>query len=293
MLRDIPAWHRRGTRHGIHQDQDGLLCAGEPGVQVTWMDAKIGDWVVTPRLGKPVEINALWGNAIAILADLEAALGDLDAAEALRCEAVRIRQRFEQVFWYREGGYLYDVVADCDRGANRSADRGGAAPVRDPTLRPNQLLALSLPFAMLEGERAASVLEAVERRLLTPLGLRTLPADDPAYRPRYLGGPAERDSAYHPGTVWPWLLGPYLTALVRVRGAAGRASAATLLRGALAHLTDGGVGTISEICAAEPPPTPRGCFAQAWSVGELLRAALEDAALLAAPQGGPRAPRAA
>ncbi len=264
-LEDILAWHRRGTRHGIRQDADGLLAAGEPGAQLTWMDAKVGDQVITPRSGKPVEVQALWHNALAILAALYERYGRGAEAAALRGEAKRVRRRFEELFWYEAGGHLYDVV-----------DRAG---VPDPSLRPNQLLALSLPFPLLEGARAESVLRAVESRLLTPVGLRTLSPDDPRYRPRYTGGPAERDAGYHQGTVWPWLLGPYLTALVRVRGAAGREQARQVLERLSGHLGEAGLGSISEIFDAEPPHAPRGCIAQAWSVSEVLRAAVEDARL--------------
>jgi len=275
-LEQILAWHRRGTRHGIRQDADGLLASGAPGLQLTWMDAKVGERVVTPRWGKPVEVQALWHNALAILAALYERYSRPAAASALRAEAARVRRRFVELFWNEPAGCLHDVV-----------EPGGAA---DASLRPNQLLALSLPFPLLEGARAESILRVVERRLLTPVGLRTLSPDDPRYCPRYGGGPGERDAAYHQGTVWSWLLGPYLTALVRVRGEAGREQAREVLARFAAHLGEAGVGSISEIFDAEPPHAPRGCIAQAWSVAEVLRAAVDDARLGAAAEAGPGEP---
>ncbi len=261
VLRDVVAWHERGTRYGIRVDEDGLLAAGEPGVQLTWMDAKVGDWVVTPRHGKAVEINALWYNALRILANLERLAGDEFAGA--RCErlADRVRRRFNELFWNEQSGCLYDVVA-----AGRS----------DPTLRPNQIFALSLPVPLLAKKRSLAVLDVVERRLLTPFGLRSLDPGSPDYRPAYGGGVLERDGAYHQGTVWSWLLGPFISALVRFRGARGRRQARALVAGIEAHLAAAGVGTISEIFDAEPPHAPRGCIAQAWGVAELLRAWSEE-----------------
>ncbi|MDT8436171.1 MAG: amylo-alpha-1,6-glucosidase [Gemmatimonadota bacterium] len=261
-LREIRDAFTRGTRHGIRVAADGLLEAGEPGVQLTWMDAKVGEWVVTPRHGKPVEVNALWYNALRILADLERRLGDPAAAGPLEEEARRCLARFREAFWNEAGGCLFDVVTD--EGA-------------DPAIRPNQVFAIGLPFPLLDGERARRVLAVVQRDLLTPLGLRSLAPGDPAYRPRYEGGVLERDGAYHQGTVWSWLLGPYVTALARVRAAEGRAAEAreearALLAPLLDHLSDAGLGSVSEIFDAEPPHRPRGAPAQAWSVAELLRA---------------------
>jgi predicted glycogen debranching enzyme len=264
VLEDILAWHRRGTRFGIHEDADGLLAAGAPGVQLTWMDAKVGDWVVTPRAGKPVEIQALWFNALSILAALRARAGRPAGTGADLLDTAAVARRFGELFWNEPAGCLFDVV------------NGKNGEVRDASLRPNQLLALSLPFPLLAGERAERVLRAVEAKLLTPVGLRTLSPDDPAYRPACTGSQKERDGAYHQGTVWPWLLGPYLTALVRVRGEAGRRQGRELLHRFAAHLGEAGLGTVSEIFDAEPPHAPRGCIAQAWSVAELLRAAVED-----------------
>nr|HRC86116.1 amylo-alpha-1,6-glucosidase [Thermoanaerobaculia bacterium] len=268
VVREMVAWHQRGTRHGIRQDADGLLLAGEPGVQLTWMDARVGERVVTPRHGKPVEVNALWVNALAILAELEGRAGNADTALAWAEQAARARKRFAEVFWNPERRCLYDVVAE---------------DAKDASLRPNQLLALALPYPLLEGEEARAVLEAVESQLSTPWGLRTLAAGEPGYEPRYQGGPAERDGAYHQGTVWPWLLGPYLTALVRLRGEVGREQGRQLFEALEPALAVATVGTVAEIFDAEPPHRPHGAFAQAWSVAELLRAALDDLGLGARP----------
>ena len=257
-LEDIAAWHVRGTRHRIRVDADGLLAAGEPGVQLTWMDAKIGDWVITPRMGKPVEVNALWYNALSILQHLAETFG-LRADYGQR--AAEVRTAFERLFWSEDRGYLCDVVAP-------------EGP--DWAIRPNQVFALSLPFPLVEGERARRVLSAIDQHLLTPRGLRSLSPSDPAYCARYAGGPWERDRAYHQGTVWAWLIGPYITALCRCHGRAGRQRGRALLDGFAAHLHEAGLGTVSEIFDAEPPFAPHGCIAQAWSVAELLRAGVED-----------------
>jgi predicted glycogen debranching enzyme len=256
-------WHLRGTRHGIRAGHDGLLWSGEPGVQLTWMDAKVGDWVVTPRHGKPVEIQALWYNALRIMEDLAARFGKQAQAARYGGLADRARKSFRAQFWNPDAGYLFDVVAPDGR---------------DASFRPNQIFAVSLPHSMLEQGAARQVVEAVGRELRTPLGLRTLSPRDPRYRPRYEGGVHERDGAYHQGTVWPWLLGPFLTAYVRVHGgsAAAKEQAAMWLEAFEPHLAVAGLGQVSEIADGDPPHTPRGCIAQAWSVGELLRAAAED-----------------
>ena len=261
ILEDIIAWHDRGTRYNIHTAEDGLLYAGESGVQLTWMDAKIGDWVVTPRTGKAVEINALWYNGLKILAELSQRFGRADQAESYAQRADQVKDRFLEVFWYDEGGYLYDYVD----GENRNT-----------TIRPNQIFALSLPFPLLNAEKATKVLEIIRNKLYTPFGLRSLAPDDPEYRPLYGGSPYDRDSAYHQGTVWGWLLGPFLTALVRIKGAAGKKEARKLLNEMKPHLEDGGIGTVSEIFDGDPPHEPHGCIAQAWSVAEILRAYVED-----------------
>ncbi|MBI3785124.1 MAG: glycogen debranching protein, partial [Deltaproteobacteria bacterium] len=244
-----------GTRYGIRLDDDGLLAAGVAGVQLTWMDAKIGDWVVTPRIGKPVEVQALWLNAARIGSQWNqrwAAVYDRGSAA------------FRRRFWDAQRGWLADVV-DVDHQPGNI----------DARLRPNQILAVGgLPYALLDGETATRVVDAVEARLLTPLGLRSLSPDEPGYVARYEGGVRERDAAYHQGTVWPWLLGAFVDAWVRVRG-----SGSEVKRGAhrrfvtplLQHLEAAGLGHVSEIADAEPPFTPRGCPFQAWSVGELIR----------------------
>jgi predicted glycogen debranching enzyme len=251
----ILAGHVRGTRYGIRADGDGLLAAGEPGVQLTWMDAKVGDWVVTPRIGKPVEIQALWLNVLRIGGALTGEHAGLLA---------RGRESFARRFWNADAGCLYDVV-DADHVPGRM----------DDTLRPNQILAVGgLPEAVLVGERARSVVDVVERRLLTPLGLRTLAPGSPGYCPRYEGDVRSRDGAYHQGTVWPWLLGPFVEAWVGVRGGepAVRAEARRrFLQPLLHHLDEAGLGHVSEIADGDAPHTPRGCPFQAWSVGEALR----------------------
>ena len=239
--------YRQGSRYGIRADADGLLAAGEPGLQLTWMDVKIGDWVVTPRIGKPVEIQALWLNALAIARGTGADCGHLYR---------RARAAFQARFWNPERGCLYDVV-DADHVPGRD----------DPSFRPNQILAVGgLPFQLLDEPQAGRVVEAVECLLVTPMGLRSLARGEPGYRPRYEGGPAERDSAYHQGTVWPWLVGPYVDA----RRAAGQ-PVAGVLDGLIAHLPEYGLGSVSETADGDPPHGATGCPFQAWSVAEVLR----------------------
>jgi predicted glycogen debranching enzyme len=251
----ILSGYASGTRYQIHATDDGLLAAGQPGVQLTWMDAKVGDWVVTPRIGKPVEVQALWLNALRIASSTTEKWGALLA---------RGTAAFQSRFWNRHGGYLYDVV-DVDH----------VAGTFDACFRPNQIFALGgLPFPLLEGERARQVVSAVERRLRTPLGLRSLAPGEPGYAPHYEGGVRERDGAYHQGTVWPWLMGAFVEAWVRVRGNtpdAKREARLRFLEPLLEHLDEAGLGHLSEIADAEPPHTPRGCPFQAWSVGEALR----------------------
>ncbi|TAK34982.1 MAG: glycogen debranching protein [Chloroflexota bacterium] len=253
-LRQIVESYARGTLHGIGVDPiDGLLSAGEPGFVLTWMDAKIDDWVVTPRSGKPVEVNALWYNALRLIIRWSIELGCATAPFVELAET--ISRSFAQRFWFEAGGYLYDVV-DGENGD-------------DASLRPNQIIAVSLPHALLTREQALRVLVTVERKLLTPVGLRTLSPDDPRFVPRYQGDRRQRDAAYHMGPVWPWLLGPYADACLRLRcdsTAVGR-----LLLPFQHHLTEAGVGSISEVFDAVKPHTPRGCIAQAWSVAEVLR----------------------
>ena len=257
VLAGIIDWHIRGTRYNIHMDEaDALLFAGEEGVQLTWMDAKVDDWVVTPRIGKPVEINALWYNALRIMAGFAGQLGqDASRYTAL---AERVAAGFER-FWNAPLGYCYDVL-------------DGPAVPGDPdgSLRPNQLLAVCLPHSPLPAERQRSVVDACARHLLTAHGLRSLSPDDTAYIGRYGGDRRKRDGAYHQGTVWGWLIGPFVLAHRRVYGDA--AAARGYLEPLLQHLNDHGVGSISEIFEGDAPFAPRGCTAQAWSVAEVLRA---------------------
>jgi predicted glycogen debranching enzyme len=243
-----------GTRYGIRVDpSDGLVTAGMPGVQLTWMDARVGDWVVTPRIGKPVEINALWYNALVAMARLAGGLGRPTAEwETLARRAAIGFARF----WNAPAGHCYDVID------------GPEGP--EPTLRPNQILAVSLPVSPLSAGRQRLVVEACARHLLTSHGLRSLAPGEPGYQPRYSGTPGERDGAYHRGTVWAWLLGPFALAHYRVHG--DRAMARSFLEPMAEHLTDHGLGSIAEVFDAETPFTPNGCIAQAWSVAETLRA---------------------
>lgn len=251
----IVTGYARGTRYGIAADVDGLLSAGAPAVQLTWMDAKVGDWVVTPRRGKPVEIQALWLNALAYAAQLDGAFEDLRK---------RAHESFGRRFWNAKRGMLFDVI-DVDHVP-------GAV---DAVCRPNQIFAAGgLPVTLLSPEQARSVVDAVERELYTPLGLRSLERHHPDYRSHYTGGVLERDAAYHQGTVWPWLLGAFVEAWLKVRGgtAEAKAEAKTRFIAPLRrHLEHDGLGHVSEIADAEAPNRPRGCPFQAWSVGELLR----------------------
>jgi glycogen debranching enzyme len=227
------------------------------------MDAKVGDWVVTPRYGKAVEVNALWHRGLSVMSRLALRFGGKDAADEYRLRADRVRECFTRTFWNDPTGCLCDVVD----GSHR-----------DETVRPNQIFAVSLPGALLDDRRARGVVDVVERDLLTPVGLRSLSPRDSRYRGRYAGDVWSRDGAYHQGTVWAWLMGPFLTAYVKVRGGSpeGRERAGGLLSGMRAHLTEAGLGSISEIFDGDPPHLPRGCFAQAWSVAEVLRAYVED-----------------
>ena len=245
----------RGTRYGIRADSDGLLACGAPGVQLTWMDARVGDRVVTPRTGKPVEIQALWINALEAGSRLSTRWASV---------LTRARRAFEPRFWNDAIGGLCDVVdVDHVRGTT------------DPSIRPNQIFAVGgLPHSVLTGDRARHVVDLVERELLTPVGLRTLSPRSPGYVGRYEGGPSIRDAGYHQGTAWPWLLGAFVDAWIRVRGgttAARDEARRRFLTPLLLHLDDAGLGHISEIADADPPHTPRGCPFQAWSVGEAIR----------------------
>jgi len=259
VLRSIIDHHLRGTRFVIGVDPEaGLLRQGAPGYQLTWMDAKVGDWVVTPRRGKAVEINALWYNALRLMEAWLDRLGEPGAA-AMTAAADRARAAFQRRFWNPAAGALFDVV-DGEQGD-------------DPACRPNQLLAISLPHPVLAPERWASVLEVVERELLTPVGLRSLARSHPDYKRSYHGDLLTRDAAYHQGTVWSWLIGPYVDALLRVRPD-DIASARRALDGLLAHLGENCIGFVGEVFDAEAPFAPGGCVAQAWGVAELLRCLL-------------------
>ena len=251
----IVTGYAKGTRYGIHRDSDGLLACGKPGVQLTWMDAKVGDYVVTPRIGKPVEIQALWLNALAFAARL---------APELSSWVASARKSFEARFWNEASGSLNDVV-DVDHQPGRV----------DASVRPNQIFAAGgLPLGLLSPERARRVVDVVEAQLWTPAGLRSLAPSDPAYVPHYQGGVWQRDTSYHQGTVWPWLMGPFVEAWLKSRGgtaSAKREAEQRFIAPLLAHLNRAGIGHVSEIADADPPHTPRGCPFQAWSVSELLR----------------------
>lgn len=260
-LREIVTYHLRGTRFGIHVDpNDGLLAQGADGYQLTWMDAKVGDWVVTPRRGKAVEINALWYNALRLLEGWLREIGDESEAREIGTHAQRANESFHRRFWNPEQGYLFDVV-DGEKG-------------NDPSCRPNQIFAVSLDHPILARDRWPAVVEVVQQRLVTPVGLRSLAPSSPDYQPRYDGDLRARDAAYHQGTVWAWLIGPFLDAWLRVHPG-DRAGARRFLTGFEGHMGEACVGSISEIFDAEHPFTPRGCIAQAWSVAEVLRAWLK------------------
>ena len=246
-LADIVDWHIRGTRYNIRVDSDGLIGCGQPGVQLTWMDAKVGDWVVTPRQGKPVEIQALWYNALCIMHSLS---GD----SRFRTMADQARVSFNQQFWNDDAQCLYDVIDGVSK---------------DAAIRPNQIFAVSLPHSMLDAARARAVVDKVQAELLTPMGLRTLAASDPNYHGKYQGGVRDRDAAYHQGTVWPWLIGPFLHAYLKVHPE-GRAQAQAWLAPLLGFVETH--GQLPEIADGDFPHDPRGCIAQAWSVAEVLRA---------------------
>jgi predicted glycogen debranching enzyme len=255
-LFDIVDHHLHGTRFGIGVDpQDGLLAQGADGYQLTWMDAKVDDWVVTPRRGKAVEINALWYNALRYLERWAREEGDGRSPELGRA-AERAQRSFNERFWYTDGGYLYDVV-DGEHG-------------NDSACRPNQIFAIALDSPVLDQQRHAAVLEVVRARLLTPFGLRSLAPGHPDYKSKYWGDLRSRDAAYHQGTVWAWLIGPFVDAWLKVHPG-DRRSARAFLDAFDTHLSDACVGSISEIFDADSPYTPRGCIAQAWSVAEVLR----------------------
>ena len=256
ILKDIVRHHLEGTRFGIKVDpHDGLLTQGAEGYALTWMDAKVGDWVVTPRRGKAVEINALWYNALCLLVDWLHDVKDPEAEE-IGAHADKTRASFNRRFWHAAGGYLFDVV-DGENGD-------------DSAFRPNQIFAIRLAHPVLDREHWDAVVTAVHKKLVTPVGLRSLAPGEPDYRPRYFGDVRARDAAYHQGTVWAWLIGPFIDAWLKVHPD-DSAAARRFLDGFEAHLAEAGIGSISEVFDAEPPFTPRGCIAQAWSIAEVLR----------------------
>jgi predicted glycogen debranching enzyme len=262
VLAEIVDWHQRGTRYGIRLDSDGLLLAGEPGMALTWMDARIGGRVVTPRIGKPVEIQALWYHALRVMEDLAQRFAYRSESQHYRELADRAGAGFTPLFWNQAAGCLYDVV----HGATH-----------DAAIRPNQIFAVSLFHKMLPRDKATSVVAAVEHHLLTPYGLRTLAPSDPQYRGRYQGDPASRDGAYHQGTVWPWLLGPFLTAFLAVHDHApqARRQAAQWTETLRRYAEEEGMGQLPEVFDGDPPHRAGGCLAQAWSVAEILRSVVE------------------
>ncbi len=263
VLLDIVDHHLRGTRFGIGVDPaDGLLRQGEEGYQLTWMDAKVDGWVVTPRRGKAVEINALWYNALKLLEGWLRERGDGSVAQSLAGHAERARESFNRRFWYEAGGHLYDVI-DGPEGD-------------DPACRPNQVFAISVDHPVLDRERWEAVIGVVRERLLTPVGLRSLAPGHPDYKPTYDGDLRARDAAYHQGTVWGWLIGPFVDAWLRVHPT-DKEGARKLLSGFSDHLAEACLGSISEVFDAEEPYTPRGCVAQAWSVAEVLRCLVKTA----------------
>jgi predicted glycogen debranching enzyme len=263
VLKEIIEWHDKGTRYGIHVDStDGLLSGGQDGVQLTWMDAKVGDWVVTPRKGKPVEINALWYNALAIMDFFARTSGRNEEAAAFKGRAEKVLKSFNALFWNEDAGCLFDCLE---------------GDFRDASIRPNQIYALALPFPLVSKTRGASILKVIKNNLFTTRGLRSLDPQHASYCPVYGGDPWHRDGAYHQGTVWSFLLGPYVDALIFVQGEKGKAEAREVLQESFNHLNEAGVGTVSEIFDAAPPHTPRGCMAQAWGVAEILRSSVEHA----------------
>jgi predicted glycogen debranching enzyme len=261
VLADIIDWHIRGTRYGIKMDTDGLIASTDPAVQLTWMDAKIGDWVITPRNGKAVEIQALWYNALRTMEDIARRIGNSEDAMKYSAIADLAKPSFNKLFWNDKTACLYDCVLN---------------DTADGTMRPNQILAASLTYSMLSKERAKAVVEAVERELFTPYGLRSLSPADARYRGCYVGDSVARDSSYHQGPVWAWLLGPFIDAYIKVNGKKAQVQVREWLQLFSGHLTEAGLGHVSEIFDGDFPHHPRGCFAQAWSVAEVLRAVVEN-----------------
>ncbi len=259
ILEGMVEAHLAGTRYGIKASDDGLLAGGEKGVQLTWMDAKVGDWVVTPRIGKPVEINALWYGALRAMQAFEKKLGRALESMAYARRADKVKDNYAKTFWNEERGCLFDVI------------QPDGTP--DPAIRPNQLFALSLPHRLLSTQQEQSVLNVVTRELLTPMGLRSLAPGEPDYTGHYGGGPLQRDGSYHQGTVWSWPIGAYVDAYLNVHGTSEKTKAhlREILLPLVGHLDEAGLNSVSEIFDGEAPHAPRGCFAQAWGVAELLR----------------------
>ncbi|HEX4632137.1 MAG TPA: amylo-alpha-1,6-glucosidase, partial [Chthoniobacterales bacterium] len=265
ILIDIAEHHLRGTKFNIHVDpRDGLLAQGAEGYQLTWMDAKMGDWVVTPRRGKAVELNALWFNALKLLEGWLLESGNSEAAGQYARHADQTRHSFNERFWFAEGGYLYDVV-DVNGG-----------DTTDSACRPNQLFAISLDNPVLDQARWKSVVDVAENELVTPVGLRSLSPKHPDYKPIYAGDLRSRDGAYHQGTVWAWLIGPFIDAWLKVHPGEN-AAARKFLERFPESMNENGIGTISEVFDAREPHTAGGCIAQAWSVAEVLRSWLKTA----------------
>lgn len=262
VLKEIVEYYRKGTRFNIYMDTDGLVYAGTEGVQLTWMDAKAGDWVVTPRRGKAVEINALWYNGLKIMSFFAREMRLMNESAEYNTLALRVYESFNSLFWFEDGQYLYDYIDDASKNS---------------AIRPNQIFAVSLPYSMVSLAKQRSIINIVQEHLLTPYGLRSLSPKDKDYIGRYCGNVYERDRAYHQGTVWAWLIGPYISAYARAY--AGQKDTTTsvkeLFKPFYTHLFEAGLGTISEIFDGDPPHTPRGCISQAWSVGEILRAYFE------------------
>ncbi|MCX7777288.1 MAG: amylo-alpha-1,6-glucosidase [Armatimonadetes bacterium] len=262
-LRHLTQWHIAGTHFGIRVQDDGLLSWRSEGMAITWMDAKVGGTPVTPRQGKPVEVNALWLHCLWLVMRLAEMLGDMPTKRYIGYLHRRATESFHNRFWNGMVGCLYDVISE---------------DAFDPSVRPNQLIALMLPSLKFDERRAHSILQVAIERLLTPIGLRTLAPNEPRYVGRYIGEQVARDAAYHNGTVWAWLLGPMCTGYARYNGrsVAARLTIAKWLCGMLKHLSEAGIGYISEIADGEAPHMPRGCIAQAWSVAEVLRSLIED-----------------
>ena len=262
VLKEIVEYYEKGTRYNIHMEADGLIYAGVERVQLTWMDAKVSDWVVTPRKGKAVEINALWYNALKIMSFLAREMNLHEENTRYGNLAGKVCKSFHDVFWYDEGQYLYDSID---------------GEIRNRSIRPNQIFAVSLPYPLLSKTQQRKVVEVVKEHLLTPLGLRSLSLKDNDYISRYCGNPYERDRAYHQGTVWAWLIGPYISAFAKAY--AGEKDTIQYIKRLFLpfheHVFDAGLGTISEIFDGDYPHIPRGCISQAWSVGEILRAYFE------------------